>query len=300
MLKLSIIKMVNFGSLLKPYQQRVNQALNILLPKEGCSRLSDAMRYSVVNSGKRLRPILVYMASELGEEENKEAADNLACAVELIHCYSLIHDDLPSMDNDQLRRGKPTCHLAFGEATAILAGDALQPLAYSLISDCSHISSDLKIEILKRLSFACGWNAMVEGQMKDITAKEDFNILELDLMHGQKTGELIKTSLEIGGLLANLDLEKLSKLSSYGEKIGLAFQITDDIIDIESPSELSGKNQGSDLLHNKTTYPSLIGLEASKKRAKELVKKAEQDLNIFSTKSTKLRKLAQFIIQRDH
>jgi len=292
--------MVNFGSLLKPYQQRVNQALNILLPKEGCSRLSDAMRYSVVNSGKRLRPILVYMASELGEEENKEAADNLACAVELIHCYSLIHDDLPSMDNDQLRRGKPTCHLAFGEATAILAGDALQPLAYSLISDCSHISSDLKIEILKRLSFACGWNAMVEGQMKDITAKEDFNILELDLMHGQKTGELIKTSLEIGGLLANLDLEKLSKLSSYGEKIGLAFQITDDIIDIESPSELSGKNQGSDLLHNKTTYPSLIGLEASKKRAKELVKKAEQDLNIFSTKSTKLRKLAQFIIQRDH
>ena len=291
MLKLSIIKMVNFGSLLKPYQQRVNQALNILLPKEGCSRLSDAMRYSVVNSGKRLRPILVYMASELGEEENKEAADNLACAVELIHCYSLIHDDLPSMDNG---------HLAFGEATAILAGDALQPLAYSLISDCSHISSDLKIEILKRLSFACGWNAMVEGQMKDITAKEDFNILELDLMHGQKTGELIKTSLEIGGLLANLDLEKLSKLSSYGEKIGLAFQITDDIIDIESPSELSGKNQGSDLLHNKTTYPSLIGLEASKKRAKELVKKAEQDLNIFSTKSTKLRKLAQFIIQRDH
>ena len=292
--------MVNFGRLLKPYQQRVNQALNILLPKEGCSRLSDAMRYSVVNSGKRLRPILVYMASELGEEENKEAADNLACAVELIHCYSLIHDDLPSMDNDQLRRGKPTCHLAYGEATAILAGDALQPLAYSLISDCSHISSDLKIEILKRLSFACGWNAMVEGQMKDITTKEDFNILELDLMHGQKTGELIKTSLEIGGLLANLDLEKLSKLSSYGEKIGLAFQITDDIIDIESPSELSGKNQGSDLLHNKTTYPSLIGLEASKKRAKELVKKAEQDLNIFSTKNTKLRKLAQFIIQRDH
>ena len=292
--------MVNFGSLLEPYQKRVNQALNILLPKEGYSRLSDAMRYSVLNSGKRLRPILVYMASELGEEENKKGADDLACAVELIHCYSLIHDDLPSMDNDQLRRGKPTCHLAFGEATAILAGDALQPLAYSLISDCSTISSNLKIEVLKRLSFACGWNAMVEGQMKDITTKEDFNLSELDLMHNQKTGELIKTSLEIGGLVAGLDLEKLSKLSIYGENIGLAFQITDDIIDIESPSEISGKDQGSDSLHNKTTYPALIGMEASKKRAKQLAEKAEQNLNIFSTKSTKLKKLAQFIIQRDH
>ena len=292
--------MVNFGSLLEPYQKRVNQALNILLPKEGHSRLSDAMRYSVLNSGKRLRPILVYMASELGEEENKEGADDLACAVELIHCYSLIHDDLPSMDNDQLRRGKPTCHLAFGEATAILAGDALQPLAYSLISDCSTISSNLKIEVLKRLSFACGWNAMVEGQMKDITTKEDFNLSELDLMHNQKTGELIKTSLEIGGLVAGLDLEKLSKLSIYGENIGLAFQITDDIIDIESPSEISGKDQGSDSLHNKTTYPALIGMEASKKRAKQLAEKAEQNLNVFSTKSTKLKKLAQFIIQRDH
>ena len=140
---------------------------------------------------------------------------------------------------------------------------------------------------------------MVEGQMKDITTKEDFNLSELDLMHNQKTGELIKTSLEIGGLVAGLDLEKLSKLSIYGENIGLAFQITDDIIDIESPSEISGKDQGSDSLHNKTTYPALIGMEASKKRAKQLAEKAEQNLNVFSTKSTKLKKLAQFIIQRD-
>ena len=211
--------MPKFESLIRPYQNRVDIALKKLLPEEGHSRLTDAMRYSVLNPGKRLRPILVYLASELGKFENKKI-DDLACAVELIHCYSLIHDDLPSMDDDELRRGKLTCHVAFDEATAILAGDALQPLAYSLVSKCQNIDDSLKVKILKKLSFACGWNAMVEGQMKDISIKENITINELDEMHKQKTGELIKTSLEIGGLVGELKINELRMLSNYGENLG--------------------------------------------------------------------------------
>ena len=291
--------MPKFESLIRPYQNRVDIALKKLLPEEGHSRLTDAMRYSVLNPGKRLRPILVYLASELGKFENKKI-DDLACAVELIHCYSLIHDDLPSMDDDELRRGKLTCHVAFDEATAILAGDALQPLAYSLVSKCQNIDDSLKVKILKKLSFPCGWNAMVEGQMKDISIKENITINELDEMHKQKTGELIKTSLEIGGLVGELKINELRMLSNYGENLGLAFQIRDDIIDIESPSEISGKDQGSDLLNDKATYPKLIGLEASKKRAKNLIEMAQAYLDVFLNKGIKLKKLAQFVIQRDH
>ena len=291
--------MHDFEDLLKPYQKRVDLALKKLLPKKGLSRLTDAMRYSVLNSGKRLRPILVYLASELGDSTD-EGLDDLACSVELIHCYSLIHDDLPSMDDDNLRRGKPTCHIAFDEATAILAGDALQPLAYSVISNSKSLDEKMKVMVLKKLSYACGWNAMVEGQMKDIFTKGDISMNELDRMHTQKTGELIMASLEIGGRIAYLNLDKINALNSYGKKIGLAFQIKDDIIDIESPTSVSGKRQGSDIIKEKITYPILVGIDASKKRANELIEQAQYDLNIFSNKGHKLKDLAKFIITRNH
>ena len=291
--------MSKFEDLIKSYKNRVDIALDKLLPRSNYSRLTDAMRYSVLNSGKRLRPILVYLSSELGEAGSKEI-DETACAVELIHCYSLIHDDLPSMDDDDLRRGKATCHIAFDEATAILAGDALQPLAYSVITNSKSIGLSLKINILEKLTYACGLNGMVEGQMKDIMLKEKISISQLDQIHKQKTGQLIKASLEIGGIIAGLEKEKIRSLSKYGEKIGLAFQIRDDIIDIESPTSISGKKQGSDINKNKSTYPEIVGLDESKRKAKELIVEAKKNLEIFSNKAERLRDLATFIIERNH
>ena len=246
--------MSDFENTLKIYQERVNQALQNYLPEDNRSKLINAVRYSVLNGGKRLRSTLVYMGSELGKQ-NSQASDLAACAVEFIHCYSLIHDDLPAMDNDDLRRGQPTCHVKFNEATAILAGDALQPMAYELICSIKDISDSTKVSMMKKLSVACSVDGMVEGQMKDIESRKDFSPDDLDLMHQQKTGRLIQTSLELGGLLAGIDEIDLRILRTYGEKIGLAFQIKDDIIDIESSSHESGKPQGSDVLNNKVTYP---------------------------------------------
>ena len=248
--------MSDFENLLKKYRDQVNEKLQEVMPSES-TRLCKAMRYSVLNGGKRLRPILVYLSSSLGKCQQK-SVDFSACAVELIHCYSLIHDDLPSMDDDNLRRGNPTCHIKFDEATAILAGDALQPLAFELICKI-HTKESTKISILSRLANACGFSGMVGGQVKDIQMDSRIKVEELDLMHFQKTGRLIQTSLEIGGILSDLDDKTIELLSIYGEKIGLAFQIQDDIIDIESPASISGKNQGSDLYQNKMTYPALVG-----------------------------------------
>ena len=227
--------MSDFENLLKKYRDQVNKKLQEVMPSES-TRLCKAMRYSVLNGGKRLRPILVYLSSSLGKCQQK-SVDFSACAVELIHCYSLIHDDLPSMDDDNLRRGNPTCHIKFDEATAILAGDALQPLAFELICKI-HTKESTKISILSRLANACGFSGMVGGQVKDIQMDSRVKVEELDQMHFQKTGRLIQTSLEIGGILSDLDEKTIELLSIYGEKIGLAFQIQDDIIDIESPASV--------------------------------------------------------------
>ena len=231
--------MTDFENLLNNYRDQVNKSLQEVLPSEG-SLITEAMRYSVLNGGKRLRPILVYLSSDLSHCDQK-SRDLSACAVELIHCYSLIHDDLPSMDNDDLRRGKPTCHIKFDEATAILAGDALQPLAFELICGIN-IKEETKTVILSKLASASGFSGMVGGQVKDIQMNYEVTVEELDVMHFQKTGRLIQTSLEIGGLLSNLEEENIKLLNLYGEKIGLAFQIQDDIIDIESPASVSGKS----------------------------------------------------------
>ena len=287
--------MSSFEKLLKSYQERINRVLENILPRDD-SILSSAMRYSVLNGGKRLRPILIYLVGELSGKDS-DNLDILAGAIELVHCYSLIHDDLPSMDDDELRRGNPTTHKKFDEATAILAGDALQPLAFELISTIN-TSADNKIKMIKSLSKACGHMGMVGGQIKDIHSEKILNLKSLDLMHSEKTGKLIQSSLETSGILVGLSKSTIEALKEFGAKIGLAFQIQDDIIDIESPSSLSGKDQGSDVIKDKTTYPSLVGLEQSKKRAIELSEEAKKILQPISKNTDNLSELADYIVSR--
>ena len=287
--------MSEFDKLLTSYQNRINSKLESLLPSDD-SILSEAIRYSVLDGGKRLRPILVYLIGELGNAKN-DSLDILAGSVEIIHCYSLIHDDLPSMDDDDLRRGKPTTHKKYDEATAILAGDALQPLAFEFISYLDTSDSN-KISIVNCLANACGYLGMVGGQIKDIHSKGINTVHDLDIIHSQKTGRLIQASLETSGILSGLDQKDIDSLSKYGEKIGLAFQIQDDIIDIESPSSISGKDQGSDINQDKITYPSIVGLEGSRIRARELASEAKEILHISQKNTDNLRKLADYIVQR--
>ena len=290
--------MTSSDNWITPYQKRINSALESLLPNDD-SILSKAIRYSVLNGGKRLRPLLVYLSSELGNP-CLEAQDSVGCAVELIHCYSLIHDDLPSMDDDSLRRGMPTCHKEFGEAVAILAGDAIQPMAYYSLTKSKEIEDEHKVKLVSMLTRACGQDGMVEGQILDISENKSLSIEELDYMHSMKTGSLIKTCLKMGGLISDLPTEEISILSKYGEKVGLAFQIRDDIIDLQSPSEISGKTQGADVLQQKITYPNLIGMEGSKKRTLELCEEAEEIVRKLSGDSDKLIKLSNFISNRNH
>jgi len=290
--------MTKNGGWLQPYEDRINSALESSLPEDK-TILTQAIRYSVLSGGKRLRPLLVYLASELGSALT-EAKDTVSCSVELIHCYSLIHDDLPAMDDDSLRRGKPTCHKKFGEAIAILAGDALQPLAYTLIIESNQIEDKTKVKLVSILSKACGWDGMVEGQILDISDHDYFSLEELDSMHMKKTGILIIACLEMGGMISDLPEPEIKLLKQFGKKVGLAFQIRDDVIDLESPPEVSGKAQGSDLIKEKLTYPSLIGIKASKERAIELSEEAKEFAKKLSGDSNKLIKLCDFIVQRDY
>jgi len=287
--------MSEFEKLLESYQARVNQKLEVLLPDDD-SILVSAMRYSVLNGGKRLRPILAYLTGELNDTE-AEYIDTLASSLELIHCYSLIHDDLPAMDDDELRRGNPTTHKKFDEATAILAGDALQPLAFELISTLK-TSDRNKVQMISSLSEACGYLGMVGGQIKDINSNQIKDVESLDSMHSEKTGRLIQASIETAGILSGLSASDIESLKEYGGKIGLAFQIQDDIIDIESPPSVSGKDQGSDIGKDKTTYPSLVGLEASKVRAQELSNDAKKILQPINKNTDNLDKLADYIVSR--
>ena len=287
--------MSEFEKLLTSYQNRINSKLESLLPFDD-SLLSEAIRYSVLGGGKRLRPILVYLIGELGNAEN-DSLDILAGSVEIIHCYSLIHDDLPSMDDDDLRRGKPTTHKKYDEATAILAGDALQPFAFELVTTIN-ISDKNKLSIIKSLAQACGYQGMVGGQIKDIHSNDIKDVKSLDMMHSQKTGRLIQCSIETAGILSDLSKQDVESLIEYGDKIGLAFQIQDDIIDIESPSSVSGKDQGSDVEKDKLTYPSIVGIENSKARAFDLAKEAKEKLQLLERNTDNLCKLADYIVSR--
>ena len=285
-------------------QERSNQLLEKCLPPaEGdASRLYQAMRYSVLNGGKRLRPALVY-ATVVALRSPIEQGDAAACAVELTHSYSLIHDDLPAMDDDDLRRGQPTCHVAYDEATAILAGDALQVLAFEVIADdSSHSISDVnKLRMLKALAQSTGYNGMVAGQAIDLySVGKPLSLEQLKHMHNCKTGALIKACVTLGALATNqATQEQLQAFETFAICIGLAFQIKDDILDVEGDTQTLGKSQGADLALNKPTYTSILGLEQAKREANEQHQNAIRALSIFGPEADALRELTTYIIERN-
>lgn len=294
---------MSLQNLMKLTQQRTEIALDHWLPAATVppTRLHEAMRYSVLQGGKRVRPLLVHLA---GQALNVPVdwLDAPACAVEFIHAYSLIHDDLPAMDDDMLRRGKPTCHIAFDEATAILAGDALQTLAFYVLSHYdTPIAPARKLQMLETLALASGSRGMVGGQAIDIAAVgKRLNIAELENMHIHKTGALIRASVKLGALscpdITDLQLEQLDH---YAKCIGLAFQIQDDILDVEASTEILGKTSGADTAHDKPTYPNIIGLQESKHLARNLIDQAIASLNSFGQAANSLNLMAEYIISRN-
>lgn len=298
---------MHFESLLATYQQRINSALETYLPtvQTPPSRLHEAMRYSTFNGGKRIRPLLVYLTGQLFNID-PTILDAPACAVELIHTYSLVHDDLPAMDNDDLRRGKPTCHKAFDEATAILVGDALQTLAFYVLTYdkqlITHVSDTQRLAMINTLALASGSRGMAGGQAMDMEAiGRALNLAELENMHIHKTGALIRASVKLGALACGtLSETELEKLDHYAKCIGLAFQIQDDILDIESSTETLGKSQGADIANNKSTYPSILGLKTAKEMAADLLQQALQSLAQFDEKAEPLRQIANYIITRSY
>jgi geranylgeranyl pyrophosphate synthase len=297
------------SSALKEYlsqcQNRVERALEARLPGENIlpQKLHQAMRYCVLDGGKRMRPLLTYCTGKtLGIAP--EALDGPACAVEFIHVYSLIHDDLPAMDDDDLRRGKPTCHVAFDEATAILTGDALQALAFEVLAHDQTIkaSPENRIKMITTLARASGSMGMVGGQAIDLASVgTQLNLPELENMHIHKTGALIRASVNLATLAKpDVDETVAAKLDQYAKCIGLSFQVKDDILDEESDTATLGKTQGKDKNNDKPTYPALLGLAGAKQKARELHEKALDSLSIFGSEADLLRDLSLYIIERDH
>ncbi len=296
--------MSDFQEQLKHFQNAAAVALDKWLPASDIQpqTLHEAMRYSVLAEGKRIRPVLVYATGEAFGIDI-EQLNGPACAVEIIHAYSLIHDDLPSMDDDNLRRGRPTCHKAYDEATAILAGDALQALAFHILADdpTIKVSSEQRIKMINTLAIASGSFGMAGGQAIDLAAVgKSLTIAELENMHIHKTGALIAASAELGALsMEQVDPELFKNVSHYARCIGLAFQIKDDILDIESDTETLGKPQGSDIEQNKPTYPNLLGLDGAKQAAESLYNEAIDSLEAFGDKASMLKQLADYIVKRN-
>ncbi len=302
---------MSFPVYLEASQQRVNAALSVLLPlvdseyapqptAEPSARLFEAMRYSLLNGGKRVRPVLVYASAEAVGEANAEALDRAACALECIHAYSLVHDDLPAMDDDDLRRGLPTCHRKFDEASAILAGDALQAAAFELLAGVP-LPPATALRLVRELAAASGARGMVGGQAIDLGAvNRQLDLPALEAMHRLKTGALIRASARLGGLVAGASEAQLAALDRYAEAIGLAFQVQDDILDVESDTATLGKQQGADAARNKPTYPALLGMAEAKLLAAHLTEQAIAALSPFGGAAEPLRGLARFIVQRQY
>ncbi len=264
-------------------------------------RLQQALRYSLLNGGKRVRPVLVYAAANAIGNTAAADIDKVACAIEMIHAYSLIHDDLPAMDDDDLRRGQPSCHRAFDEATAILAGDALQARAFELLTELTSCSAEIKLKMLTTLTTAAGQQGMVGGQAIDLMAVDQFiDLAQLETMHRLKTGALIRAAVTMGAAFAGASEKQLQALDCYADAIGLAFQVQDDILDIEADTSTLGKTQGADQALNKPTYPSLLGLDGAKTKALELHQQALTALDAFSDSAAMLRALSDYIISRSH
>ena len=295
--------MTDFLEQVQIYQKSVENTLDYWLPDIDSEPriLHEAMRYSVLAEGKRIRPILLYATGEaLGVKLNN--LNGQACAVEIMHAYSLIHDDLPSMDDDDLRRGRPTCHKAFDEATAILAGDALQTLAFQILAtDPKIITNDTqRLKMIATLSLASGSSGMAGGQAIDLASVgAKLNIEELENMHSHKTGALIKASAEIGALSAKkIDPELFLCISNYAKYIGIAFQIKDDILVAEGATEIIRKSSASDIHKGKATFPMIFGLDEAKKRMLELIELAENEISVFGEDASPLEYMAESIVSR--
>jgi geranylgeranyl diphosphate synthase type II len=279
----------------------VEEALEVALPEQDGpeSRVVEAMRYSLFAGGKRLRPILCLAASEAVGGETRSAMP-AGCALEMIHTYSLIHDDLPAMDDDDLRRGKPTNHKVFGEAIAILAGDALLTEAFVLLSDYSSLLPERMVQVIKVIAEAASYRGMVGGQVVDMLSQNKPADLEtVHQMHRRKTAALIAAATESGALAGRGSEAQVAALARYGRAIGLAFQIADDILDIEGDTELLGKTTGADEARGKVTYPAAVGLERSRQAANEMINDALAALEGFDDRAYPLRSLAHYIITRE-
>ena len=294
---------------LRPYledcQRRVEAALAQRLPAPSVppTRLHEAMRYALLGAGKRVRPVLVYATGQaLGA--SLESLDAPACAVEMIHAYSLVHDDLPAMDDDDLRRGRPTCHRAYDEATAILVGDALQTLAFQVLCGDADDGGTpaTRLAMIRTLAAASGSRGMAGGQALDLDAVgRDLSLAELEQLHIHKTGALIRASVRLGTLAAPAaDPGAVRSLDRYGKCIGLAFQIRDDILDVEGDPALIGKTRGKDAVHNKPTYPALLGLAGARDKCAVLLAEAESCLAGLGERAEPLRWLADYIVARSH
>jgi geranylgeranyl pyrophosphate synthase len=295
--------MTSLPARMESYRGRIEQVLDrcLALPDAGTPRLREAMRYSTLGGGKRLRPALVYLTGEsLGAALTD--LDAPAAAVELIHVYSLVHDDLPAMDDDDLRRGRPTCHRAYDEATAILVGDALQALAFSVLADDStgKVIPAIRLSMIRTLAQAAGTTGMAGGQAVDLAAVgQTLSVDAVENMHRRKTGALIKGSVLLGAIGAGIDSgPDFRALQLFGDEIGLAFQIQDDILDVEGDAAVLGKTTGADAALSKPTYPSTVGLPAARDRACDLRDRAIRALTPLGARNAPLVELAQFVVSR--
>ena len=280
----------------------IDRALDRFLPKERTPppTIHKAMRYSLFAGGKRLRPILCLAAAE-GSNGKTAAALPLACAMECIHTYSLVHDDLPSMDNDDFRRGRATCHKVFGDGIAVLAGDALLTLAFEIAARAEPTPRYSMAEILREIAVAAGSRKLIAGQVADLEAEgKRVSREQLRYIHENKTAAMITTSIRLGAMSANAHAKKLRALTRFGYSLGLAFQVIDDILDVTQTTEKLGKSAGKDVVAQKATYPGVIGLEESRAEARRLTKKAQAALTIFGREAEPLRELANYLLAREY
>jgi len=293
------------GDLMQSCKKRIERALDSWLPPATQTPvvLHQAMRYAALAGGKYIRPLLIYATGKT-LDINPDKLDGPACAVELIHAYSLVHDDLPSMDNDDLRRGKPTCHKAFGEAVAILTGDALQSLAFHILANDMAIgaSASQRLQMIQTLTTATGSMGMAGGQAIDLAAVgQSLDIADLEYMHKHKTGALIRASIKLGTLsMAEVENNTVTALDNYAACIGLAFQIRDDILDVEGNTAVLGKTQGADIAKNKPTYPALLGMDGAKHKAEDLHQQAISYLEPLGADADPLRWISSYIVQRQN
>ncbi len=293
----------DIDSYMKIRKAWVDEALtNIIRVKDQPRPLFEAMSYSLMAGGKRIRPVLMMASYEIFKDNSQEILP-FACAMEMIHTYSLIHDDLPAMDNDDLRRGKPTCHKVYGEAIAILAGDGLLTEAFNLLSDPTlgiNWPLPTQLSVIHEIANAAGIKGMVGGQAMDILSEhKDVDVETVKFIHTHKTGAMIRASVRVGALLADSDNNALRLLTQYGESIGMAFQIVDDILDVEGDTSLLGKKAGTDNQLEKATYPHVVGIEESKREAQKLIESAQDSLITFEERAEPLRQVADLILKRN-